>query len=94
MNRGRSARDITDQHRCSGAADTGHIVMFSQPESCEPHSFRLLGKIERFLKCLGKRATNADRCQIENRESCPIGGLHSVVDVLRYRKGAGSVAIQ
>ena len=61
-------RQITDKHRCCGAGNANHVVMFRQPIAVIAAFFSQASEIQRVREGRFGARTLGDRCQIEHRE--------------------------
>ena len=81
------ARDVTDQHRRRGAADTRHVVMLGQPIAAETQALDMAGELHRVAEGLRRIRAFGDRREVEDRECDHGPGVESRVS--RMRCGGG-----
>src|SRR5690606_32616512 len=62
----RAFRDISEGDRGRGARNTGHSVMFGEPEAGEAEIFGMTGKVAAGVERVGDRAALAHRGEIED----------------------------
>ena len=79
--------DVANQDRGRGAPDSGHVMVFGQPEAGVAPALGVLSQIHGGAEGFGERAICFHRSQIENREFRTFRAGHSYLDDLRSRFG-------